>query len=75
MTYFVNKRRRVSEPYRVVYPEVKARTSKGQPITFELIPLPEEYRTWEEALEASQQLNAGRPYSWQAGGLCPPSPF
>ncbi len=74
-TYFVNRRSLSTEPYKVVYPEVKTRTSKGYPITFEFIELPEEYNTWEEALEATQRLNASAPYTSRNGGSYPPPPY
>ena len=36
MTYFVSKRKSTSEPFRIVYREVKTHTSKGYPLTYEL---------------------------------------
>lgn len=58
MTYFVSKRNCASEPFKVVYREVKSHTSKGYPLSYELKALPEEYATWEEALAAIEMLNA-----------------
>lgn len=58
MTYFVCKRNSSTEPFRVVYREVKTRTSKGYPLTYELCSLPEAYATWEEALAAIERLNS-----------------
>lgn len=74
-TYFVNRRGVASEPYTIVYREVKTRTSKGYPITYELKAVPGDYDTWEEALLKAQRLNSDAPQKWGAGGLCPPSPL
>lgn len=66
MTYFISKRYSAGEPYRIVYREVKTHTSKGYPLTYEIKSLPEEYATWEEALAATEQMNAN-----QAAGKFP----
>jgi hypothetical protein len=71
MTYFVAKKKHASEPYRVVFQEVKTRTSKGYPLTYELKPLPEEYATWEEAYAASERLNDKLGLSGRSSGVCP----
>jgi hypothetical protein len=74
-TYFINRRGGASEPFTIVYREVKTRTRKGYPITYELKALPGEYDTWEEALQNAQRLNSDAPQKWGAGSLCPPSPL
>lgn len=73
--YFINKRSLSTQPYQIVFREVKTRTSKGYPISYELIPLPEKYHTWEEALEATRKLNAPSQYNWQSESVCPPWPY
>jgi hypothetical protein len=74
MTYFVSKRKSTSEPFRIVYREVKTHTSKGYPLTYELKALPEEFQTWEEAMAATERLNAGKSKSGYAGGQEPSWP-
>lgn len=75
-TYFVNKRSRsTSEEYQIVYRQVKTRTHKGYPVSYELVSLPENYKTWEEAMQASKKLNAEAPHMFQAESLCPPPPY
>ncbi len=71
MTYFVAKKIRASDPYRVVFQEVKTRTSKGYPLTYEYKPLPEEYDTWEDAYAASERLNEKLGLSARSSGICP----
>ncbi len=56
--YFISKRTFASDPYHIVFREVKTRTRKGYPITYELKTLPEEFKTWEEALAVAEELNA-----------------
>jgi hypothetical protein len=58
VTYFVSTRNSASSPFKIVYREVKIRTSKGYPLTYEWKALPEEYATWEEAFVETEKLNA-----------------
>lgn len=55
--YFVWRGPKPYDPFRVVYRRVKARTSKGSPITYEMRSVPEAYETWEEAKLVADQLN------------------
>jgi hypothetical protein len=57
-TYFVWKGPTLSDPYRVVYREVKTRTRKGTPITYELKSMLEEYESWEIAQRVADSMNA-----------------
>ncbi len=64
--YYISRKGFGSTSYQVVYEDVKTRTSKGYPITYELIALPPEYGTWDEAREVVERLNTqstGYPYS------------
>lgn len=74
-TYYVNRRSVATEPYTIVYREVRTRTSKGYPITYELKSLPGEYNTWEDALLILQRLDSDAPPKWGAGRLCPRAPL
>ena len=74
MTYFVSKRNCASEPFRIVYNEVKSHTSKGYPLSYELKALPEEYATWEEALAATESLNSRLDSSRRGAGMFPTWP-
>jgi hypothetical protein len=71
MTYFVSKRNSSTEPFRVVYREVKTRTHKGYPLTYELCSLPEAYATWEEAVAAIEKLNSTPAPAGAIGGAFP----
>jgi hypothetical protein len=64
--YYIARKDLGSTSYQVVYEDVKTRTSKGYPITYELKVLPTEYETWEEAQVVVEHLNTqsvGYPYS------------
>jgi hypothetical protein len=77
MTYYVAKRNNADEPFKIVYREVKTRTRKGYPLTYELRSLPGEYLTLEEALEATEKLNAGfqtSGYRTDSAGIYPSLP-
>jgi hypothetical protein len=58
VTYFVSTRNSASDPFKIVYREVKIRTSKGYPLIYEWKALPEDYVTWEEAFAETEKLNA-----------------
>ena len=75
MTYFVSTRNSASDPFKIVYREVKIRTSKGYPLTYEWKALPEEYATWEEALAATEKLNAVVHSGNRGTGIFPISPY
>lgn len=71
-SYFISRRSAPSEPFRLVYREVKTRTRKGYPLTFEITPLEGEYATWEEAQAALEALLG----EFTPGSLvCPPWPW
>jgi hypothetical protein len=58
VTYFVSTRNSASDPFKIVYREVKIRTSKGYPLIYEWKALSEDYATWEEAFAETEKLNA-----------------
>ena len=74
-TLFVSNRDQTSQTYQILYPEVKTRTLKGYPVTYEMKSLPGDYPSWEDALEALNRLTGNTNYLWQSGGLCPPNPY
>lgn len=55
--YYISRKGIEATSYQVVYEDVKTRTSKGYPISYELKVLPTEYSTWDEAQEAVESLN------------------
>ena len=55
--YFVWKRPAIKEPFRVVRKEVRARTSKGYPITYILKSIPVAFETWDKAQFVADKLN------------------
>ena len=73
--YFVGRRQFSSDPFRIVYKEVKTRTRKGNPLTFELKSLEAEYQTWEEAWKAVAELNTGSQPGMIGSVVCPPWPW
>ena len=44
--------------FNVVYEDVRTRTSKGYPLTYEVKSLPGEFQSWEDAHLVVNQLNA-----------------
>jgi hypothetical protein len=75
VTLFVSNRNMPSQTYQIRYPEVKTRTLKGYPVTYEMKSLPGDYPSWAEALEALNRLTISSSDYGQSGGLCPPSPY
>jgi hypothetical protein len=55
--YFVWKSPASGEAYRVVRREVKARTSKGHPVTYMLKSVPRVFESWEKAQQVADRLN------------------
>lgn len=55
--YFVWRDPQPHAPFRVVYRQVKTRTRKGTPITYEWRSSPDAYETWETAKYAADKLN------------------
>lgn len=56
--YFVWKGPSYSDPFRVVYREVKTRTRKGIPVSYILKSIPYEYESWEMAQLMADNLNS-----------------
>lgn len=56
--YFVWKGPLYSDPFRVVYREVKTRTRKGTPVSYRIRSIPYEYETWEMAQVMADELNS-----------------
>jgi hypothetical protein len=56
--YFVWKGPSYSDPFRVVYREVKTRTRKGIPVSYVLKSIPFEYETWDMAKVMADDLNS-----------------
>jgi hypothetical protein len=73
VTYFVSTRNSASAPFKVVYREVKIRTCKGYPLTYEWKALPEDYATWEEAFAETEKLNAAVQPENRVAGIYPSS--
>jgi hypothetical protein len=74
-TYFINRRSVAAEPYSIVYREVRTRTTKGYPVTYELKSVPGEFDTWEDALLNLQRLDPDTPQKWGVGSFCPRAPL
>lgn len=72
---FVSNRHPASHTYQILYSEVKTRTLKGYPVTYEMKSLPGDYPTWEDAFEALNRLTGNTNKFWQPEGLCPPNPY
>jgi hypothetical protein len=73
--YFVSKRTFATDPFQIVFREVKTRTHKGYPITYELKTLAGEYATWEEALAIAEKLNADCYPGAETSGINPSWPW
>jgi len=58
--YFVWKGPSYSDPFRVVYREVKARTRKGIPVSYIIKSIPYEYESWEMAQVVADELNSSK---------------
>ena len=55
--YFVWTKPATNAPFRVARREVKARTSKGYPISYILKCIPRGYKSWERAQRVADRLN------------------
>jgi hypothetical protein len=55
--YFVWKRPKIDEPFRVVWREVHSRTHKGYPITYAIKSIPDAFETWDKAQLVANKLN------------------
>lgn len=57
LEYFVWRKSKTKQLFRVVRREVRARTNKGYPISFILKSIPQAFDSWEIAQYAADQLN------------------
>lgn len=56
-TYFVWKKPPPDHTYQVVRREVRARTLKGYPISYELRSIPGDFESWERAQAVAEEFN------------------
>jgi hypothetical protein len=75
ITFYISRRRFTSDPFKVVYREVKTRTRKGYPLTYELKALAGDYQTWEEAQSAISGLSPEPSPAIQTAATCPLWPW
>ena len=65
--YFVWKKPLPDHTYQVVRREVRARTRKGYPISYELKSIPGEFESWERAQAMAEEFNR----QWDCGAVNP----